>query len=337
MRVFLTGGTGLVGSHVAERLVREGHAVRALVRREGEARHLQSVGAELVVGDITDPSTLAGAMRDCEGLVHSAAAVTLDASWEVYHRVNVDGTANVLSAAARQGVRRALHVSTVAVYGGAEVARRDRVDESTPTDGPLKPEEFYGRSKRGAEEVARRFQREGKLDVTVVRPDVIYGERDRAALPRLVRYVSLPVVLLVGDGRSELPLVYAGNVAQGIVRALTTPQASGRTYNLTNDFPVTQRQFFELLAGSLGHRPRFIPIPIAVATGLAAGVEALTRLRGRRRPVVSQRHIAFMGHGNPFVSERAKTELAWEPEVSHPDGVRRAIEWYLEERRPANS
>ncbi len=276
-------------------------------------------------------------MRDCEWLVHSAAAVTIDASWEVYHRVNVDGTANVLSAAAGQGVRRALHVSTVAVYGGAEVARRHRVDESTPTDSPLKPEEFYGRSKRGAEEVARRFQREGTLDVTVVRPDVVYGERDRAALPRLARYASLPVVLLVGDGRSELPLVYAGNVAEGIVRALASPRASGRTYNLTNDFPVTQRQFFELLAGNLGRRPRFVPIPVAVATGLAGGVEALTRLRGRRRPVVSRRHIAFMGHGNPFVSERAKGELGWEPEVGHPEGVRRAIEWYLRDRRPARA
>ncbi len=335
MQVFLTGGTGLVGSHVAERLVREGHAVRALVRRAAEATHLQSLGAELVVGDVTDASTLAGVMGGCVGLVHSAAAVTVNAPWEVYQRVNVDGTANVLGAAARQGVRRAVHVSTVAVYGGAEVARRERVDESTPTDSHLGPEVFYGRSKRGAEEAARRVEREGPLEVTMVRPDVIYGERDRAALPRLVRYASLPVVLLVGDGRSELPLVYAGNVAQGIVRALTSPRAAGRVYNLANDFPIQQREFFELLAHHLGRRPRFLPIPMAVATGLAGGVEALTRLRGARRPVVSRRHIAFMGRGNPFVSERAKAELPWEPEVTHEDGVRRSVEWYLQDRRGA--
>lgn len=329
MRVFLTGGTGLVGSHVAERLVHEGHAVRALVRPSAEASHLRSVGAEVVTGDVTDPSTLAGALSGCEALVHSAAAVTVDASWEVYHRVNVEGTANVLGAAAEQGVRQAVHVSTVAVYGGAEVARRAGVDESTPTDSPLGPEQFYGRSKRGAEEAAWRFQREGRLEMTVVRPDVIYGERDRAALPRLARYVSSPLVLLVGNGRSELPLVYAGNVAQGIVRALTSPRAPGRVYNLTNDFPITQRELFELLAVNLGRRPRFLPIPVAVATGIAGSFESLMRLRGVRRPVVGRRHIAFMGYGNPFVSDLAKAELPWKPEVTHEAGIRRAVEWLL--------
>ncbi len=333
MEVFLTGGTGLVGSHVAERLAREGHAVRALIRRAGAANHLDSVGAKLVVGDVSDPSTLSGALRGCDALVHAAAAVTVDAPWEVYHTVNVSGTANVLSAAADQGVRRAIHVSTVAVYGGVEVARLDRVDESTPTDSPLGPEEFYGRSKRAAEEVAWRFQREGRLEVTVVRPDVIYGERDRAALPRLSRHVSLPVVLLVGDGRNELPLVYAGNVAQGIVRALTSPRAPGRVYNLANDFPISQRELFGLLAVHLGRRPRFLPIPVAVASGIAGSIEALARLRGVRRPVVSRRHIAFMGRGNPFVSELAKAELPWEPEVTHEAGVRRAVDWLLEARR----
>ncbi len=333
MRVFLTGGTGLVGSHVAERLVREGHAVRALVRRAGEASHLRDLGAELVEGDVTDASTFAGAVRGCEALVHSAAAVTVDAPWDVYHRVNVVGTENVLGEAAEQGVLRAVHVSTVAVYGGAEVAWRDRVDESAPTDSHLGPEQIYGRSKRGAEEVAVRFQRAGALEVVVVRPDVIYGERDRAALPRLARYASLPIVLLVGDGRSELPLVYAGNVAQGIVRALTSPRAAGRVYNLTNDFPILQREFFELLSRHLERRPRFLPIPVAVATGLAGTFETLTRLRGGSRPVVSRRHIAFMGRGNPFVSDRAKAELPWQPEVPHEDGVRRSVEWYLKDRR----
>ncbi len=139
---------------------------------------------------------------------------------------------------------------------------------------------------------------------------------------------------LVGDGGNELPLVYAGNVAQGIVRALTRPQVPGRVYNLANDFPISQRELFELLADQLGRRPRFLSIPVAVATGIAGGVEALTRLRGVRRPVVSRRHIAFMGRGNPFVSELAKAELPWEPEVTHAAGVRRAVEWLLESRRP---
>ncbi len=332
MKVFLTGGTGLVGSHVAERLLGEGHDVRALVRATGDASHLREVGAQLKEGDITRPESLAGALQGCEALVHAAAAVTVEAPWEVYREVNVEGTANVLRAAAEQGVRRAVHVSTVAVYGGAEVAKRDWVDENTPTDSPLGPEEVYGRSKRGAEEVAWRFHREGQLELSIVRPDVVYGERDRAALPRLARYASLPVVFTVGDGLSELPLVYAGNVAKGIVRALSSSHAAGRVYNLATDFPISQRELFELLAEELGRRPRFVPLPVGLATGAAWGIERLARLRGLQRPVVSRRHIAFMGRGNPFVSERAREELPWEPEVGHAEGVRRAVEWYQRDR-----
>ncbi len=301
MKVFLTGGTGLVGSHVAERLLGEGHDVRALVRATGDASHLREVGAQLKEGDITRPESLAGALQGCEALVHAAAAVTVEAAWEVYREVNVEGTENVLRAAVEQGVRRAVHVSTVAVYGGAE-------------------------------EVAWRFHREGQLELSIVRPDVVYGERDRAALPRLARYASLPVVFTVGDGLSELPLVYAGNVAKGIVRALSSSHAAGRVYNLATDFPISQRELFELLAEELGRRPRFVPLPVGLATGAAWGIERLARLRGLQRPVVSRRHIAFMGRGNPFVSERAREELPWEPEVGHAEGVRRAVEWYQRDR-----
>lgn len=334
MKVFVTGGTGLVGSHVAERLVREGHSVRALLRPGTDASHLDGLGAEVWAGDITEPESLAGAFQDCEGLVHAAAAVTARASWDFYHRVNVAGTEVVLAAAAAQGVRRAVHVSTVAVYGGAEIAEHVRVDEDTPTDSPLAPEEFYGRSKRGAEAVAWQFQREGRLDVTLVRPDVIYGERDRAVIPRLARIMRFPVVPLVGDGRSELPLVYAGNVAQGIVLALTSLPAAGRAYNLANDFPITQREFFQLLARCLGRQPRFLPLPASLATGVAWSFERIVRLRGRRRPVVSRRHVAFMARGNPFVSARAAAELGWRPEVRHEEGVRRTMDWYASGQAP---
>ena len=139
MKVFLTGGTGLLGSHVAERLIREGHSVRALVRPGSVDEHLRSLDLACWPGDITEARTLAGAMAGCEGLVHAGALVVAESTWDAYRRANIIGTENVLAAAAGQGVRRAVHVSTVAVYGGAEVSRRTNVDEDAPTDTPLPP------------------------------------------------------------------------------------------------------------------------------------------------------------------------------------------------------
>lgn len=333
MRVFLTGGTGLLGSHVAEHLVSAGHAVRALVRPGSDARFLRELGAELRAGDVTDKGSLAGAMRECDGLVHAAAVVASGATWESYRRVNVDGTDNVLSAAAEQGVRRAVHVSSVAVYGGAEVVERAPVDEDDDLDAALAPGEHYARSKRAAEEVAWRLHRAGAIEVTALRPSVVYGERDRVVVPLLARYLRSPLVFLVGDGRRNLALVYAGNVAGGIVRALTSHNVAGRVYNLADDFPVTQREFFSALGQRLGLRPILVPFPYELASGAAWSLEQLARLAGSRRPPVSRRHIAFMGKGNPFVSRRARDELGWAPQIDHREGVRRAARWYLEKGR----
>lgn len=328
MKVFLTGGSGLLGSHVAERLMREGHGVRALVRASSDVAFLRSLGVELYTGDITHRDSLRAGLQGCDGLVHAAALVVSGRGWRDYERANVQGTEAVMSAAADAGVRRAVHVSSVAVYGGAEVSRRKHVDEDSPTDGPLPSGEFYGRSKRMAEAVALRFYREGKLEVAAVRPDVIYGERDRVVIPRLARFLNSPVMFLVGSGRAELPLVYAANVAQGIGRALTAGRAPGRVYNLANDFPITQREFFTLIADGLGRRPAFVPIPYSAASLFAALLELTAFVAGNRPPRVSRRHVSFMARGNPFVSARAREELSWAPEVAHAEGVRRTMEWY---------
>jgi nucleoside-diphosphate-sugar epimerase len=327
MRIFLTGGTGLVGSHVAEHLVANGHEVRALVRAGSEGSFLRTLGVELREGDVTDAASLAGAMSDCDGLVHAAAIVTARVDWEIYRLINVAGTENVLAAAAGQGVRRAVHVSSVAVYGGDAIVLRGGVDEDASTQRALPPGELYGRSKREAEAAAWRVHQDGALQVTMVRPDVIYGERDRVVIPLFARYLGATVVLTVGRGNRELPVVYAGNVAQGILAALTTPVAAGRVYNLASDFAITQREFFRLIAEELGARPIMPPLPYAVAAGGAWLAEWIGELRNRR-PVVSRRHVAFMGRGNPFVSQRAQEELGWQPRVRHEEGIRRAVKWY---------
>ncbi len=329
MRVFLTGATGLVGSHVAERLRDEGHDVMALVRAGSDTGFLESIGAELHVGDITEAESMTGAMAGCDGLVHSAAVVVGRVPWERYLELNVKATERVLEAAAAAGLRRAVHVSSVAVYGGAGVMRRAPVTEDTPLDLPLSDTEFYARSKRLAEEAAWRFQREGRLEVVVARPALVYGERDRVAVPRLVRALSFPVVPLVGGGRSRLPMVYAGNAASAIVRMLLSARAPGRAYNLATDFPITQRDIFHLFSKQLGRRPLFVWVPYKAMLSLAWMFERITQAVSNRPPFVNRRNVSFIGGGNPFDSSRAREELAWKPEVSHEEGVRRAVDWYL--------
>ena len=167
MRVFLTGGTGLLGSHLAQELRAHGHEVVALHRKNADTVALEECECELVEGDIRDESSaLAPLMAGCSHVVHGAALVYAGGAWPKIRSVNVDGTRNVLTAARLAGIGHAVHVSSVAVYGSAP----GPVDESTPTDAILAPGDLYARSKREAEEVARGIEEKRGFPVTIVRP-----------------------------------------------------------------------------------------------------------------------------------------------------------------------
>ncbi|MGH7482202.1 MAG: NAD-dependent epimerase/dehydratase family protein, partial [Longimicrobiales bacterium] len=260
-RWFITGGTGLVGSHVAALLTEQGQRVRVLIRATSETTFLRGLGAELVVGDVTGPADpLARAIDGCDVVVHAAAILyPRGASWERYRRVNVDATDAVLEAAARAGARRVVHVSSIAVYGGrpGEAA----FDEDGWLEGGIPERAYYPRSKRAAELRAWAHHEAGAIRLTTVRPGVVYGERDRLFTRQLMRAARLPLLPLPGGGRAMPPVVYAGNVAHGIVEAATRDVAIGRSYNLPADDGASLRDLLETLGSALGRRPRVADVP----------------------------------------------------------------------------
>lgn len=325
MRVFLTGGTGLIGSHLAHHLLTEGHEVIALVRSSSDASYLKGVGAQTVLGDVTDSADqLATLIRGCSHVVHGAALVYSGGGWEAIADVNVGGTDRVLSAAAAAGVERAVHISSVAVYGNDSV----KPDEDQPLRPTVADRDFYARSKREAEIVARRVERETDLTLTVVRPSAVYGERDRLMAPALADILRLPVVPLFGTADNTLPVVYAGNVAVAIRLALEIPHGGG-TYDLGMDHPLTQRALFQLQASGMGLRPRFLRVPGGMVQG---GARILTRL-GVSTPGAQHLpldRVARLALGeNPYSSGRAHAQLGWNPPHQHADALERTGRWLL--------
>jgi nucleoside-diphosphate-sugar epimerase len=263
MRVFLTGGSGLLGSHVAERLVADGHEVVALVRPSAPLDFLRGLGCLLVEGELPSTAdTLAEAMVGCSHLVHAAALVYSRLGQEAVELTNVTGTRRVLTAAVSAGVAHAVHVSSVAVYGRVE----GPVHEGLALDGPLASDDSYGRSKRAAEGVARKVAAEGGLPLTILRPAGIYGERDRLLVPRVARMVRRIVAFTLGNGRNTIPTVYAGNVADAVVRSLLAGR-HGVTYDVGLDRPLTQRMLLEGIAQGMGVRPTIVPLPERLVRG----------------------------------------------------------------------
>jgi nucleoside-diphosphate-sugar epimerase len=319
MRVFLTGGTGLLGSHLARELRAHGHEVVALHRRSADTLFLEETECELVEGDIRDDAeVLSSLMKGCSHLVHGAALVYAGGQWPRVRPVNVDGTRNVLTAARLAGLQHAVHLSSVAVYGDAP----PHVDEDTPTDSDLPPGDLYARSKREAEEVARGIEKKRGFPVTVLRPAAVYGERDRLMAPALARMLRLPLVPLLGPAHNTLPVVYAGNVSVAIRLALEA--ARGRTtWDVGLDHPLTQRELMQGLATGLDLSPRFVTIPAPVVRGAGAVLAGLGvgTPGAKHLPISRLTHLALAE--NPFRSDRIRAELGWNPPHSHEEALDR--------------
>ena len=330
MRVLITGATGLVGSYAALRLRDGGWTVRALVRDPAGAAWLAREGVELARGDVLDAPSVGAALAGCDAVVHAAATVVSGGGYEAYRRPNVDGTRHVVDAAAAAGARLA-HVSSVAVYGAAGRYGDGRpTDEETPLP-PLAAGELYARSKRESEALVLDAHAAGRLWATALRPDVVYGRRDRQFVPRMARVVRRGYVPAVGGGGSTLAVIHAANVAEAIALALGHDGAGGRAYNVANEAPVTVRRFFELAAEGLGRRVRVVRVPAALVHAAAHAAAVGAALAGRGGLSATARSsVAFLTRDNPFSSERARRELGWAPVVAPETGVPDAFRWWAE-------
>jgi nucleoside-diphosphate-sugar epimerase len=323
----VTGATGLVGSHIIEQLLGDGWTARALVRDVARADWLRALGAELVAGDVLDADSMIASARGCTAIFHTAALIAPTGGWDAFHAVNIGGTNNAISAAERSGARL-LQVSSVAVYGSSQRYRSTPTDERTELP-PIREDNYYARSKRESEELVMSAHRAGRIWAAAVRPDVIYGPRDRQFIPRAARLFRLGVVPLVNGGRSKLAIVHAANVADGAVRAVCSDGAGGKAYNLANDYDVTVADFVRLGAEGLEKRVWTPSVPRSVAAAVLGAIGAVgERVMGRGLAAHAESTLNFMSRDNPFTSDRARAELRWSPPVKPEAGIPEAFRWW---------
>lgn len=323
-RVLVTGVTGLVGSHLKDRLLERGDAVRALVRPGSSAAIPHKNDVELVLGELGDPHAIERAVDGVEVVFHCAARPPLGGTEREFFRDNVQGTEHLLRAALERGADRFMHVSTVDVYGYGHL---DGADESAP----FRSDGLYSRSKIEAERVVMDFHRRHGLPVSIVRPCLIYGPRDRHLLPTVLRLLSRDPVPLVCGGEVLLDVVYAGDVANALIQAAESPSAIGQTYNITDGARRTLYELVQSCADVLGRTPRYVRLPYSLAYGSAALVSGLSAwLKFSTPPMLRWEVIKAMGHDRHFDISKSKRELGYRPQTPLDLGLRRALSWHLE-------
>lgn len=333
----VTGATGLLGSHIAEQLRRRGRAVRALVRPSSDGSFLESIGCERVAGDITDRDSLERACRGASVVYHSAARVGDWGPWSEFVALTIEGTRNVLDAAAAAGAERFLHVSSISVYGYVD-GEGAVFDETTPLGHGLYKWAYYSRSKVEAERIAWDYHQAGKIPVTVIRPSWLYGERDRATLGRLIDSIRKGKCKLIGDGLNRLNLVHAANAAEAAILAADSPKAVGEAYNCSNDGVLTQGGYFNTIAEAVGAPPIAKRVPYKVARSAAFVLECLGHaLRRKTPPLVTRYAVWLIGRRSFFETQKAREQLGWTSTISYETGIPAAVQWYLDHREPSGN
>ncbi len=258
--IFITGATGLVGSHAAEEALKRGHRVRALVRPTSDTRLLDQWGVQTITGDLEDSKALQAGASGADWIFNCAAKVGDWGTLEEFRRLNVEALRLLLDAAARARVERFVHVSSLGVYEG-----RDHygTDETVPP--AANSLDAYTRSKSEAEALVLQYHRDRGLPAAVVRPGFIYGERDRTVLPKLIHSLNRGLFTYFGSGQQALNCIYVKNLVEGIFLAAQSPAAVGEVFNLTDGQLVTKTQFVSRVAELAGIKPptRHIPLPLA--------------------------------------------------------------------------
>jgi len=232
MRILITGATGKVGSRFAPRLLQREDTVRVLVRRAERAEFLRQQGAEIVIGDLLQPDTLAQAVAGVEAIVHLAAFFR-DATAEEAQAVNQAGPRALAQAALQAGVPRFVFASTNLVYGPGR--GRPACEDDTP-----QPSHAYPESKAAAEQALLELHRTQGLGLRLMRLAFVYGEDDS-------HLADVAGWLRTWNPAKRLHMVHHADVAQALLLALDTPGIDGRIYNVADDEPVSAAEILRFL------------------------------------------------------------------------------------------
>ncbi len=320
MRIALTGGTGYTGGHLLARLAARGDQVVALARAGSERPRVD--GVAWVEGDLADTAALARLVEGADAVLHVAAVYRTAGHKDAYYRdVNVGGTERLLEAAARAGVRRFVHTSTVGVHGHVAHPPADE-------DAPMAPGDIYQETKVEGERLALDLGRRRGVEVAVIRPGAIYGPGERRLL-KLFRAIARGRYAIVGDGRAFYHPVFIDDLVDGYLLLLQRPEAAGESFIVAGPRYVSQRELAAIIARHTGGRVLPFRVPAWPLQALGTVVEALCVPFGIEPPL-HRRRVDFWVKSRAFSIEKARRLLGYAPKVDLDAGVARTAASYRE-------
>ena len=294
-----------------------------MVRTPEASTSLADAGIQIRRGDLADPASLSAAVAGID-VVYNIAALYRQAGLPdaIYHQVNGAGVGQLIEAAAKAGVHRVVHCSTVGVHGDVEHPPANE-------DAPLHPGDGYQVAKVEGERVAREAAARTGVEVVIARPSGIYGPGDRRLL-KLFRGVARRRFVILGDGKIFYHLTYIDDLVEGFRLCGEAPRAAGRTYILAGAEVPTLNELAALIARDAGVPPPSLHLPVWPFWLAGAACETVCAPFGIEPPLY-RRRVDFFTKSRAFDISRAREELGYAPRVSLQDGIHRTMAWYRAE------
>ena len=324
MKHLVTGGTGFTGKALVIRLLNMGHDVVALDYKEGlKTNELRDLGAEVVIGSVTDREVVRRSMKGVEVVHHLAAAFReMTVPEKHYQEVNVQGTVNVLEAAWEQGVRKFIYTSTCGVHGNVE---RPPAGE----DAPIVPADYYQRTKYEAEPIVDEYFKKG-LKTVILRPAAIYGPGDPERFYLIFKRVASGTFPMFGNGLTLYHPLYIDNLVDAIILAMEDGKGDGRTYLIADEKYIGIEDLVRKVGTAMKIEVRIRHYPLTPLIVAGHVCETVCKPLGIKPPIFPRR-VDWYRQNRAFKIDRARRELGYVPRIGLEEGLKRTAEYYRRE------
>lgn len=328
----MTGASGFIGSHIVDRLLLDGHEVRVLVRKNSDLSFLQIDKIEVFQGNISNADS---ALKGCDVVVHAAAKVSDWGAYDDFYNTNVTGTRKLLDAVKGCGIKRVVMISSNAVLG------EEDCEDAKKEDAPYNPKmpyflssfgcsmNYYRQTKALQEKESIEFCRDNDIDLSVLRPVWVYGEREFQAGPYEFCKTVLSGVPVLPMGRdNRLHCVNVKDVARAVGLVIEKHPEGVRVYNIGNEETPKTRDYFNLYCQHLGSKP---PCYLSFWWFYPLGflLEVIAKLVSKKEPfILSRARVKFFYCSNIYDVSKAKEELGFVPEIPLESGVKETVAWW---------
>ncbi|NIS87446.1 MAG: NAD-dependent epimerase/dehydratase family protein [Nitrospinaceae bacterium] len=323
--VLVTGGTGFIGSHLVDHLLERGCRVHCLVRPTSNLQWLDPSRVQLHVGDLHQPETYRDCLSEVDYVFHSAGITRARKRSEYIHH-NARGCIPFYQSLVESGQRfkAVIHISSLAAVGPTQP--NEKVDEDTPCH----PVTYYGKSKLTGEEIALGYASE--LPVVVLRPPVVFGERERSFF-QYIKAISWGVAVKIGLGPRYLSLIYVKDLVRAMVCAAEAPDPEKNIFFTTDGQVYSWDEVGRAVMKALGKRARSVVIPMSLMGFIAMTSEFIAQMRDRAPLLDRQRMIDLRQSSWTASPEKFFEHYSFKPQLTLEQALVQTCAWYKEQKK----